>query len=223
MWKPLSRTIVGLGIAGVMVYGILLISQLQFVEDSPKVSEATISNTPQARKTLADRAVQRAKAMITRNADDSLGYAKLAEAYMRKARESGDSGYYVKAEATIQHVLAEQPDDYAARRVLTWIALGKHDFSYALHLPKAIQVSTQDPGLFGNFTVPGGFPNGRRFGDDVVDITVIAAASDLRVSPPIIFTGSDNIDGVTQNDITFNAVMPYAATPLNGRNHGHHN
>ncbi len=83
-------------------------------------------------------------------------------------------------------------------------------------------VSTQDPGFFGNFVVPGGWPNGRRFGDDVVDIAVIAVASDLRVSPPIIFTGSDNIDGVTANDITFNAVMPYAATPLNGRNHGHH-
>jgi len=87
-------------------------------------------------------------------------------------------------------------------------------------------VSTQDPGLFGNFRVPGGFPNGRRFGDDVVDITVIAAASDLRVSPPKIFNNGNtaglNIDLVTKNDITFNAVMPYASTPHNGRNHPHH-
>lgn len=86
--------------------------------------------------------------------------------------------------------------------------------------------STVQAGFFGNGTVPGGFPNGRRFGDDVVDIAVIAAASDLRVSPPIIFNNGNtaglNIDGVMQNDITFNAVMPYAATPLNGRNHGHH-
>lgn len=144
MWKPLSRIIVGLGIAGVMVYGILLISELQFVEDSPKVMEAPVSNTSQAKKTLADRAVQRATAMITRNADEPSGYAKLAEAYMRKARESGDSGYYVKAEAAIQHVLAEQPDDYAARRVLTWIALGKHDFSQALLLATQLQAERPD-------------------------------------------------------------------------------
>src|SRR5215813_7161053 len=39
---------------------------------------------------------------------------------------------------------------------------------------------------FGNGTVPGGWPNGRRFGDDVVDIAVTALISDLRVSPPII-------------------------------------
>jgi hypothetical protein len=30
------------------------------------------------------------------------------------------------------------------------------------------------------------------------------------------------VDRVTANDITYNRVFPYAATPLNGRNHGHH-
>ena len=39
---------------------------------------------------------------------------------------------------------------------------------------------------FGNGTVPGGWPNGRRFGDDVLDIAVTALISDLRVSPPKI-------------------------------------
>src|SRR4029079_18406401 len=39
---------------------------------------------------------------------------------------------------------------------------------------------------FGGGTVPGGWPNGRRFGDDVVDIAGTALISDLRVSPPII-------------------------------------
>jgi len=60
-------------------------------------------------------------------------------------------------------------------------------------------------------TVAGGWPNGRRFGDDVVDIAVIALG-----------LNADNIDRVTANDITYNRVFPYAATPLNGRNHGHH-
>ena len=39
---------------------------------------------------------------------------------------------------------------------------------------------------FGGGKVPGGWPNGRRFGDDVLDIAVTALISDLRVSPPII-------------------------------------
>ena len=76
---------------------------------------------------------------------------------------------------------------------------------------------------FGGGVVSGGWPNGRRFGDDVVDIAVIAVLSDLRTTPLTIFgDASVNIDGVVSNDITYNKVLPYAATPLNGRNHAHH-
>jgi Domain of unknown function (DUF4331) len=84
-----------------------------------------------------------------------------------------------------------------------------------------LQSQIQDP--FGNGgLIPGGWPNGRRFGDDVVDIGLIAILSDLRGSKPMIFTGSNNLDRVTSNDIGYNKVFPYAATPHNGRNHTHH-
>ncbi len=75
---------------------------------------------------------------------------------------------------------------------------------------------------FGGGTLPGGWPNGRRFGDDVVDIAVIAVLSDLRTSPPQIFgDATANIDRVTSNDVGYNKVFPYAPTPQNGRNHSH--
>jgi hypothetical protein len=70
-----------------------------------------------------------------------------------------------------------------------------------------------------NAVMPGGWPNGRRFGDDVLDIAVSALISDLRVTPPIIRTAGDNVNA---NDIAYNKVFPYAATPLNGRTHVHH-
>ena len=66
--------------------------------------------------------------------------------------------------------------------------------------------------------VAGGWPNGRRFGDDVIDIAIIALGG-AGAGPD--FSGVD-VDKVTGNDITYNQVFPYAATPLNGRNHGHH-
>ncbi len=73
---------------------------------------------------------------------------------------------------------------------------------------------------FGGGTVPGGWPNGRRFGDDVVDIAVTALISDLRVSPPVIRgPAGDNVDW---NDTPYNKVFPYESTPQNGRNHTHH-
>lgn len=67
--------------------------------------------------------------------------------------------------------------------------------------------------------VAGGWPNGRRFGDDVIDIAVIALGA-AGNGPDFSNT---NVDKVTENDITYNQVFPYAATPLNGRVHQHHN
>jgi hypothetical protein len=70
------------------------------------------------------------------------------------------------------------------------------------------------------FYVPGGWPNGRRFGDDVVDIGVTAVISDLR-SLPLTIRSADGIDNVSSNDSVYNKVFPYAATPHNGRNYDH--
>ncbi len=73
---------------------------------------------------------------------------------------------------------------------------------------------------FGAGVVPGGWPNGRRFGDDVVDIAISAVLSDLRTSPPTIVS-ADGIDGVSANDTAYNKVFPYESTPQNGRTHTH--
>ncbi|MDQ3414220.1 MAG: DUF4331 domain-containing protein [Verrucomicrobiota bacterium] len=82
--------------------------------------------------------------------------------------------------------------------------------------------STVQPGFFNNGTVPGGWPNGRRFGDDVLDIAVTAILSDLRDPANPIITSADGIDNLSKNDSVYNRVFPYAATPHNGRNHMHH-
>jgi Domain of unknown function (DUF4331) len=68
-------------------------------------------------------------------------------------------------------------------------------------------------------SVPGGWPNGRRFGDDVLDIAVTALISDLRVVPPLVRGPAG--DNLNQNDIGFNKTFPYEGTPQNGRNHTH--
>ena len=80
--------------------------------------------------------------------------------------------------------------------------------------------STVQTGFFNNGTVPGGWPNGRRFGDDVIDIAVTALISDLRnpAAPTVRGPAGDNVDG---NDMAYNKVFPYASTPQNGRNHMH--
>lgn len=79
--------------------------------------------------------------------------------------------------------------------------------------------TVQDPFQNGGF-VPGGWPNGRRFGDDVIDIAVNAILSDLTVIPPVINTFPPG-DGVSANDAVYSKVFPYESTPQNGRNHTH--
>jgi Domain of unknown function (DUF4331) len=59
----------------------------------------------------------------------------------------------------------------------------------------------------------GGWPNGRRFGDDVVDIALTAIASGPAYSP-ITLAG----DNVHANDLPYNRVFPYSATPHSGTN-----
>ncbi len=82
-----------------------------------------------------------------------------------------------------------------------------------------LQSAIQDP-LGNGGLIPGGWPNGRRFGDDVVDVAVTALLSDLRTLP--LFIQGPVGDGVNQNDVAFNKVFPYEPTPQNGRNHRHH-
>ncbi len=69
--------------------------------------------------------------------------------------------------------------------------------------------------LGGDTTVsgkPSGWPNGRRFGDDVIDIALTAIANGPAFTPPVVPVG----DNVTSNDQLFNQVFPYSATPNAG-------
>ena len=68
--------------------------------------------------------------------------------------------------------------------------------------------------------VPGGWPNGRRIGEDVIDIGVTAVISDLRTLPLVIRSAA-GIDNVDSNDMIFSKILPYSATPHNGRNYDH--
>ncbi|MBK7404891.1 MAG: DUF4331 domain-containing protein [Phycisphaerales bacterium] len=69
-------------------------------------------------------------------------------------------------------------------------------------------------GFIGGDTTDGvssGWPNGRRLGDDVVDIALTAIASG-----PTYQTITIVGDNVPQNDVDYNAVFPYGATPHSG-------
>jgi len=107
-------------------------------------------------------------------------------------------------------------------------ATGRSDLA-ALFLPDVLRVDLTTgpvrlPGQigfsrltsFGGDTtggVPGGWPNGRRPGDDVVDILFTAIASGPAYAPIVVLG-----DNVAANDQLFHQVFPYLATPHSGTN-----
>jgi len=97
----------------------------------------------------------------------------------------------------------------------------------AVFIPDVLRVSTttgpvpleNDPGfsrlgfIGGDLTdgVSSGWPNGRRFGDDVIDVALTAIGSG-----PTYETITIVGDNIETNDQAYNQVFPYAATPHAG-------
>jgi hypothetical protein len=68
-----------------------------------------------------------------------------------------------------------------------------------------------------------GFPNGRRVGDDVLDIDLKAAGGAIlhvlgAISCPASLTLTDNVNG---NDVPYLSTFPYLGRPHQGYTHGH--
>jgi tetratricopeptide (TPR) repeat protein len=112
---------------------------------SPVASPATV-----ATETPADRAIRAAETAVSAQPQQSAGYVALATAYMQKARESGDAGYYGRAEAAVQRALSLQPDAVEALRTLAWVQTGKHEFREALATAERLLERTpNDPLVYG--------------------------------------------------------------------------
>ncbi len=62
-----------------------------------------------------------------------------------------------------------------------------------------------------------GFPNGRRVGDDVTDIVLMAAAGATTLTPAFNRSPNNTVgDGVNQNDVPYLQMFPYLGVPHAG-------
>jgi tetratricopeptide (TPR) repeat protein len=99
---------------------------------------------------LVDRLITVAEAKVRRLPKSVDAYTELSAAFMRKARETGDSSYYVRAQAAGQKGLELEPENYAALRQLAWIYNGLHEFQKSLAIAeKARDKEPQDPWNYG--------------------------------------------------------------------------
>ena len=66
--------------------------------------------------------------------DKAAGYAQLGDAYLQRTRETGDFGFYVRAERSFDEALRREPGNATAIVGAGALALARHDFDDGLRL-----------------------------------------------------------------------------------------
>jgi tetratricopeptide (TPR) repeat protein len=104
-------------------------------------SALMLAATPE---TPAETSIRKAQQEIAQHPDHAPYYNSLAMAYARRARETSDVAFYEKAEETLQQSLKIAPNNFEARKVETWLQLGRHEFAKALVLATALNKEVPD-------------------------------------------------------------------------------
>jgi tetratricopeptide (TPR) repeat protein len=79
-----------------------------------------------------DGRIRAAQRVVAAKPTDAGAYATLGEAYLQKVRETGDAGFYSKAEGAFRTGLQRDPREVGGRIGLGSLALARHDFRAAL-------------------------------------------------------------------------------------------
>jgi tetratricopeptide (TPR) repeat protein len=138
---PLPRLVVAVIAAVALISGVLNIRPaLENVAGAGAVESAGTSGVdvlvgaPERPETALDARIRSLQETLRSGDERAKGPAAtmLGQAYLQKARETGDPGYYPKAEALFHQALAADGDDVEAIVGLGTLALARHEFAVAL-------------------------------------------------------------------------------------------
>jgi tetratricopeptide (TPR) repeat protein len=101
----------------------------------------------------ADRAVEAAEALARRQTTKDDAWIRLGHAWVRKARESGDPGFYLNADACASIVLERDAENALALGLRGLVLLNGHKFQEALELAKkVVGKHPEDPMAWGTMS-----------------------------------------------------------------------
>jgi len=105
---------------------------------------------PARAETSPDQAIQREQYKLRRNSRDAGAYHRLGDAYVQKARETGDLSYLTLAEKALRRALEIAPGNAGAARHLAWVFSTRHEFAEAAaQALKAIELDPKDGDAYG--------------------------------------------------------------------------
>jgi tetratricopeptide (TPR) repeat protein len=100
--------------------------------------------------TASDQAIMRYQRLLQRNSRDATVYYRLGDAYLQKARESGDVTYIHLAEKALQKCLEIAPEHSGAARHLAYAMYMRHGFDEAAtQAQKAVGLDPADSHAYG--------------------------------------------------------------------------
>jgi tetratricopeptide (TPR) repeat protein len=103
-----------------------------------------------AQSTAADQAILRSQRLLQRYSRDATVYYRMGDAYMQKARETGDIVYIDLAEKALQKCLEIAPEHSGAVRHLAYTMYMRHGFEEAVGLAlKAVVLDPTDSHAYG--------------------------------------------------------------------------
>lgn len=106
--------------------------------------------SPLAQSTTLDRTILRYQQMLLRHPDDARTYFRLGDAYVQKARETGDITYVDLAEKALRKCLEIAPDHSGAVRHLAYALYTRHAFEEAaIQAAKAVELDPRDSHAYG--------------------------------------------------------------------------
>ncbi|HXE90843.1 MAG TPA: tetratricopeptide repeat protein [Terriglobales bacterium] len=95
-------------------------------------------------RTPAELRIAAAERALAAKPTNYEAYNDLALGLARRARETSDTTFYVKAEAALGKSLELQPDNFEALKLQVWLLLGRHEFAQALEKAKALNRRAPD-------------------------------------------------------------------------------
>ncbi|MDH3442514.1 MAG: tetratricopeptide repeat protein, partial [Deltaproteobacteria bacterium] len=103
-----------------------------------------------AQGTKTDYQIARYQRLLLRNPRAANTYLRLGDALIRKARETGDPGYFNRAEQALKKSLELEPKNSGAERHLAYVYYSRHEFlPAAVHARKAVEINPQDGDSYG--------------------------------------------------------------------------
>lgn len=94
--------------------------------------------------TPAEVRIEQARTAIAANPKNADAHNALALALTRRGRETSDHDWYEQADVAVQDALRLAPDNFEARKIETWISLGRHKFSRALEQARSLNKRMPD-------------------------------------------------------------------------------